>query len=237
MTKLLEVDDLVVRYGSLEAVSGASLHVADGEIVALVGPNGSGKTTLTRTLLGRLKPASGDIRLRGVSVIRCSTRRRLADGMAFVPEGRRLIGELSVEDNLRLGAMAHSVRGASRSALDRVYEIFPRLGERRRQAAGTLSGGEQQMVALGRALVANPKLLVVDEPSLGLAPIAIQTLFAAIGELRGTGVGVLLAEQNATDALGIANRVYAMAAGRIVLESSVEDLSLQGLRAVYLPTT
>jgi branched-chain amino acid transport system ATP-binding protein len=234
--KLLEVEDVVVRYGSLEAVSQASIEVERGEIVALLGPNGAGKTTLTRTLIGRIKPAAGEIRFDGRSLRGRTTRGRLRDGMAFVPEGRRLIGELTVEDNLRLGAMAHSVRGASRTALEHVYSVFPRLAERRKQAAGTLSGGEQQMVALGRALVGQPKLLIVDEPSLGLAPIAIDTLLDAIAALRDTGMSVLLAEQNATDALRIATRAYAMVAGRIVLESPVEELSLQGLRSVYLPT-
>jgi branched-chain amino acid transport system ATP-binding protein len=213
---MLAIDNVVSRYGRIEVVHGVSLTVAAGEIVTLVGSNGAGKTTLLRAISGVQPIAKGTITFEGRPIHRLAPHVRVRLGIAQVPEGRQVFGPLSVDDNLRLGAWAR--RGVDvRGDLDKVYATFPALAEKRVVAAGSLSGGQQQMLAIGRALMAAPKLLLLDEPSMGLAPLLVEQILAAIAELRHTGVTVLLVEQNVTAALVIADRAYVIETGRIVL--------------------
>jgi branched-chain amino acid transport system ATP-binding protein len=213
---MLAIDNVVSRYGRIEVVHGVSLTVAAGEIVTLVGSNGAGKTTLLRAISGVQPIAKGTITFEGRPIHRLAPHVRVRLGIAQVPEGRQVFGPLSVDDNLRLGAWAR--RGVDvRGDLDKVYATFPALAEKRTVAAGALSGGQQQMLAIGRALMAAPKLLLLDEPSMGLAPLLVEQILAAIAELRHTGVTVLLVEQNVTAALVIADRAYVIETGRIVL--------------------
>jgi branched-chain amino acid transport system ATP-binding protein len=224
---MLEVDNLVVRYGAVTALSEVSLTVAKGEVVAIVGANGVGKTTLLRSLAGILRPAAGRIRLDGQDVTRVPSHRRVRRGVVLVPEGRRLFGELSVHDNLRLGAFhrRHSSAAELSADLDRCYALFPDLRQRTGQLAGTLSGGQQQMVAVARGLMARPSLLLLDEPSLGLAPLVIRQIFRTLVDLRRSlGLSIVLVEQDAQAALGIADRGYVMQRARIVLTGSGTDL-------------
>ena len=235
MTALLDLDHVTVSYGNVPAVTRASLHVDQGEIVALVGPNGAGKSTLTKAVMGRMRNVTGAMSLRGASIRGAATRRLMRRGMALVPEGRRLIGELSVEDNLRLGGIARRWRGARDRDVAEVYEIFPRLLERRHVKAAMISGGEQQMAAIGRALVIHPELLILDEPSLGLAPLIVEQLFETFRSLQRGGTTILIAEQNVRDTLRIASRAYVMVSGRIVLEDDASELSRSGrLEEMYL---
>ncbi len=227
---LLAVDRLRVAYGKVEAVHEVSMHVDPGEIVCVVGANGAGKTTLLAALMGLL-PARGDILWDGVPVGHLTVEQRVGRGLSLVPERRELFATLSVADNLALGALAcrHRDRGAgSRAAraarLETVHALFPRLRERRSQAAGTLSGGERQMLALGRALMSRPRLLMLDEPSLGLAPRLVREIFAAIARLRADGTSVLLVEQNARAALQLANRAYVLETGSVVLHAAAAEL-------------
>jgi branched-chain amino acid transport system ATP-binding protein len=231
---LLEIEGLASRYGRIEALHGVSLAVEAGELVALVGANGAGKTTLLRAISG-VQPASGGrIRFAGVEITRVSPARRVRLGIAQVPEGRQVFGPLSVEDNLRLGAYARPRSEAAR-ALDEVYGRFPVLAARRRQPAGTLSGGQQQMLAIGRALMARPRCLLLDEPSMGLAPLLVAEIFAAIRGLKAAGTTILLVEQNAYAALAIADRGYVMETGAIVLtESGAALLRNDRVKAAYL---
>ena len=226
MTTLLDVDNLRVNYGRVEALHGARLKMAAGSIVTVIGPNGAGKTTLLGAIMGLL-PSSGEVRYDGELLGRRSVESRVAMGLSLVPERRELFAELSVEDNLRLGAFARIRRreGDPEADLAEVYRRFPRLQERRAQFAGTLSGGERQMLALGRALMAKPRVLMLDEPSLRLAPIIVREIFHIIAELRSTGVSILLVEQNARAALQIADYGYVLETGEIALEGPAGDLA------------
>lgn len=222
---MLEVRDLAVAYGGVPAVRGVSLRVAAGEIVTVIGANGAGKSTLLNAVMGIL-PARGAISFVGASLLRRAVEERVAAGLGLVPEQRELFSTMSIEDNLRLGGFRH--RGEGRAPLEKslaeVFGLFPRLRERRRQLAGTLSGGERQMLAMGRALMGRPRLLMLDEPSLGLAPLVVRDIFRTIAELKEAGVAILLVEQNATAALRVADRGYVMENGVLSMEGSSEAL-------------
>lgn len=227
---VLSVKNLSVRYGKVEAVHRASLEVQAGRIATVIGPNGAGKSTLLGAIMGALPfygSASGEIVYAGASVERHPVEERVAAGMCLVPEKRELFTTMSVEDNLLLGGFRRYAAGEKHFAddLDRVYEIFPRLRERRRQQAGTLSGGERQMLALGRALMARPRLLLLDEPSLGLAPLVVQEIFRVIVRLRADGIAILLVEQNARAALEVADYGYVLETGDMVLEGAAAALA------------
>jgi branched-chain amino acid transport system ATP-binding protein len=234
VTALLEVEDLHVAYGAIEAVKGISFGVEAGQIVTLIGGNGAGKTTTLRTLSGLLRPTQGDIRFEGRSIRGLPGHAVVQRGIAHCPEGRRIFGRMTIEENLDLGAYArrdHDIR----KDMDHVYELFPVLGERRNQPAGVLSGGEQQMLAIGRALMSRPRLLMLDEPSMGLSPIMMQRIFGVIGELREQGTTILLVEQNAQAALSLANHGYVIETGHIVLDGPGEQLLHdEGVRKAYL---
>ncbi|OGA24471.1 MAG: ABC transporter ATP-binding protein [Betaproteobacteria bacterium RIFCSPLOWO2_02_FULL_67_19] len=226
MSALLEVDELRVFYRKVEGLHRASLRLEEGSVVTVIGPNGAGKTTLLGAIMGLL-PSSGAVRYAGADLAGVPTEARVARGLCLVPERRELFGELSVEDNLRLGAfqrVRHGERDAMRD-LTAVYARFPRLQERRAQLAGTLSGGERQMLALGRALMAKPRLLMLDEPSLGLAPRVVRDIYHIIADLKRTGVSILLVEQNARAALQVADRGYVLETGQITLEGSAAELA------------
>ena len=232
---MLKVEDIRVSYGQVGALWGVSFEVPDGEIVALVGGNGAGKTTTLKTISGLLRPSSGRVVLDGDELQRRSTMEVVDRGVVQVPEGRKLFPEMTVRDNLLLGAFRPASRPAQRERLERVYAVFPRLRERERQMAGTLSGGEQQMVAIGRGLMAGPRVLMLDEPSLGLAPIMVEEMFRVIVEINRAGVTVLLVEQNTQHALAIASRGYVLESGRVVLSGSgAELLSNERVREAYL---
>ncbi|TAK40644.1 MAG: ABC transporter ATP-binding protein [Betaproteobacteria bacterium] len=226
MNALLEVDALRVFYRKVEGLHRASLRVEEGSVVTVIGPNGAGKTTLLGAIMGLL-PSSGAVRYAGAELAGVPTEARVARGLCLVPERRELFGELSVEDNLRLGAfqrVRHGERDAMRD-LAAIYARFPRLEERRAQLAGTLSGGERQMLALGRALMAKPRLLMLDEPSLGLAPRVVRDIYHIIADLKRAGVSILLVEQNARAALQVADRGYVLETGQITLEGSAAELA------------
>ena len=220
---LLEVRNLTTAYGSIEAIHGISFHVEGAEIVALLGANGAGKTTTLRTISGLLRPRSGEVRFAGrrIDVLPAHTIVRL--GLTQVPEGRWIFTLMTVEENLRLGA--YTEPRVPSDALDRVFTLFPRLAERRGQVAGTLSGGEQQMLAMARALMTMPRLLLLDEPSMGLAPVLVRAIFQTIAEINRAGTTVLLVEQNANAALRLAHRAYVLENGRIALEGASADLA------------
>ena len=220
---LLQVCDAHIAYGKVEAVRGVSLEVAQNEIVAIIGANGAGKTTLLNAIMGVL-PLKGAVTFAREEAARLEIEERVAAGLSLVPEHRELFATMSVEDNLRLGAF-RIAKAVAAISLERVYTLFPRLKERRRQLAGTLSGGEQQMLAMGRALMGAPKLLMLDEPSLGLAPIIVADIFRTIGELRASGVSVLLVEQNAKAALEIADRAYVMELGEFILHGPAREVA------------
>jgi branched-chain amino acid transport system ATP-binding protein len=222
---LLEVRKLAVAYGKVEAVSDVSLRVQEGQIVTVIGPNGAGKTTTLAAIMGLL-PASGDVVVEGSLEAVPSIERQVLRGLALVPEKRELFGSMSIEDNLLLGAFLRQRQGHRDhpASLEEVYGLFPRLRERRRQQAGTLSGGERQMLALGRALMGKPRLLMLDEPSLGLAPLIVREIFRIITELRQRGVSILLVEQNARAALQVADYAYVLENGRVGMEGPAETL-------------
>jgi branched-chain amino acid transport system ATP-binding protein len=215
---MLELAEIHVRYGNIRALQGVSLTVAKGELVALIGSNGAGKTTVLRTISGLLRPSSGTIAFEGADITRAATDRIVALGISHCPEGRRIFGGLSVGENLRLGGVAQRDKQAVAADLDRVLTLFPVLKVRIGQAGGTLSGGEQQMLAIGRALMSRPRLLLLDEPSLGLAPLMVERIFDTIAELKADGRTILLVEQNVHHALDVADRAYVLETGRITLE-------------------
>ncbi len=233
--RLLAVEDLSVRYGGIQALSDVGLEVNQGEIVTLIGANGAGKSTLLAAVCGLVRPAGGHIFYLGRPVRGRATFRLARQGLIMVPEGRKVFVNLSVLENLRLGAYFRPQDQDLARDLEQVFAIFPRLAERRKQAAGTLSGGEQQMLALGRALMGRPKLLMMDEPSLGLAPLLVQEVFGTIARIHAQGVTVLLIEQNATAALDIAHRGYVLETGKIVLSGSGAELAADGrVQRAYL---
>ncbi|HUN92623.1 MAG TPA: ABC transporter ATP-binding protein [Burkholderiaceae bacterium] len=223
---LLQIDDLSVGYGKVEAVHRISLRVGAGQIVTVVGPNGAGKTTTMAAVMGLL-PSRGSVRYDGADLALSSVEERVAAGLCLVPERRELFAEMNVADNLELGAFVRRRRGDRqvRRSLDDVYALFPRLHERRRQLAGTLSGGERQMLAIGRALMAQPRLLMLDEPSLGLAPLIVREIFNIVADLRQRGVAVLLVEQNAHAALQLADYGYVLESGDVVLHGPADELA------------
>ena len=234
MSALLRLDGVEAGYGDLTAIAGVSLEVRPGEAVALIGSNGAGKTTTLRAITGLLPLRAGRIEFEGTRLDGLGSARIVARGIAHVPEGRQLFPTLTVRDNLELGARAAD-RARRADGLELVFTLFPRLRERVRQPAGTLSGGEQQMLAIGRALMALPKLLMLDEPSLGLAPLIVKEIFAIIGEINRAGVTVLLVEQNTRQALALSRRGYVLESGRVVLVGSGEELlSNEHVRRAYL---
>ena len=221
---LLELDGIETYYGRVRALNGISLNVDAGEIVALIGSNGAGKTTTLRTISGLLRPAHGSITFAGQRITEVAAAKRVSLGIGQSPEGRRLFSRMTVLDNLVLGAYTRRDRAGVQQDMARVYELFPRLKERSGQIAGTLSGGEQQMLAMGRAMMSRPKVLMLDEPSLGLAPILQETIFSIIIEINGQGTPILLVEQNARKALEVAHRAYVLETGTIVREGSGKEL-------------
>jgi branched-chain amino acid transport system ATP-binding protein len=230
---LLEVRNLVTAYGSIEALHGISFHVEEGEIVALLGANGAGKTTALRTISGLIRPRSGEVHFAGGRIDTVPAHEIVRLGLTQVPEGRWIFTLMTVDENLRLGAYAES--RMPKEALDRVFALFPRLAERRNQHAGTLSGGEQQMLAMARALMTKPRLLLLDEPSMGLAPVLVRAIFQTIAEINKAGTTVLLVEQNANAALRLAARAYVLENGRITLEGPSGDLAKdEAVRRAYL---
>ncbi len=221
---LLEVENLHVRYGNVEALHGVNLHVRQGEIVAILGANGAGKTTTLHAISGLLRPSRGEIRFESKPTHKLPAHRLVGMGIAHAPEGRRIFGTLTVQENLNLGAFTQADRTRTAKTLQWIHELFPVLAQRREQLAGTLSGGEQQMLAIGRALMANPRILLLDEPSLGLAPLLVKVIFQTLWEINEARVTIVLVEQNARAALKLAHRGYVMEVGRIVLEDRAEAL-------------
>ncbi|MFJ4090470.1 ABC transporter ATP-binding protein [Kitasatospora sp. NPDC089913] len=235
MTALLEVQDLRVSYGKIEAVKGISFTVNQGEVTTLIGTNGAGKTTTLRTLSGLLKPTAGTITFDGQPLAAVPAHKIVALGLAHSPEGRHIFPRMTIEENLLLGAFLRNDTDGITKDVERAYGLFPILGERRKQAAGTLSGGEQQMLAMGRALMSRPKLLMLDEPSMGLSPLMMQKIMATIVELKADGTTILLVEQNAQAALSLSDRGYVMEIGSIVLQGTGADLLHdESVRKAYL---
>ncbi len=232
---MLKITDLHVRYGPIHALKGISLEVGDGEIVTLIGSNGAGKSTTLNTITGLVRAASGSIRLNDTELSGLPPHRIVQLGISLSPEGREVFPALTVEENLRLGAHTRSDKGEIGASYDRVYELFPRLKERRRQSAGTLSGGEQQMLAIGRALMSAPSLLLLDEPSMGLAPNLVLTIFDLIESINRQGTTILLIEQNASMALSVASRAYVLETGSISLSGDAKALARDDrVRRAYL---
>lgn len=232
---LLEIKDLCVNYGMITALKGISFEVNEGEVIALIGANGAGKTTTLHALTGLIPAKSGSIKLGDKELTKVPAHKIVQMGMAHVPEGRRIFQQLSVLDNLKLGAFTRKDKGNIDKDLQMVYERFPRLAERKSQIAGTLSGGEQQMLAMGRALMSKPKIVVMDEPSMGLSPILVSEIFDIITSIRKDGTTVLLVEQNAKKALSIADRAYVLETGNIVLSGKASDLiNDESIKKAYL---
>jgi branched-chain amino acid transport system ATP-binding protein len=230
---LLQLDSVDTFYGPIHILQGLNLHVGPGELVCLLGGNASGKSTTLKTVLGIVQPRNGTVRFAGEDITSRSTSYRIGKGIAIVPENRRLFGPMTVLENLEMGA--YLLGGGKKEDFDRVYELFPLLHERRSQLAGTMSGGEQQMVAMGRALMGRPKLLLMDEPSMGLAPILVERNFEIIKQVHESGVAVLVVEQNANVSLSIADRGYVLSTGRLVLEGPAAELrEHEDLRKAYL---
>ncbi len=232
---MLKVNDLVVRYGMIEAIKGISFEVDDGQIVTLIGANGAGKTTTMHTISGLLKPYSGEILLDDRDISKLPAHKIVELGIAQCPERRRIFASQSVEDNLLLGAYTRKDKEGIRADLDKVYDLFPRLKERTAQPGGTLSGGEQQMLAMGRALMAKPNIMLLDEPSMGLSPLLVKEIFAIIKDINEQGVTILLVEQNAKMALGIADKAYVIETGKIVMSGTGKELlESPDVRKAYL---
>ena len=221
---MLEVQDLYVSYGMMEVLHGVDINVQDGELISVIGPNGAGKSTLIKTIMGLVKPKSGKILYDGQDITHLPAHKRAGLGIGYVPEGRHVFGRLTVEENLTIGAYSSSDKEKLKKNIDMVYEIFPRLAERKGQLARTMSGGEQQMLAIGRALTLSPRLLLIDEVSMGLMPIMVNTCFKVIHDLNKRGITVLVVEQNANKALKVADRGYVLETGNIVLTDTAENL-------------
>ncbi len=233
-TPILQLDGINTYYGQIHILQDENLVVHEGELVCLLGGNASGKSTTLKTILGIVRPRTGTVRLAGEDVTQMPTAHRIKRGLAIVPENRRLFGPMTVLENLEMGAYLRP-KADLKSEFERVYELFPLLHERRNQLAGTMSGGEQQMVAMGRALMSQPKLLLMDEPSMGLAPVLVERSFEIIKQVNDAGVGMLIVEQNANVSLSIADRGYVLSTGRVVLEGKAGDLlEDEGLRKAYL---
>jgi len=230
---MLKIEDIHVYYGAIHAIKGVSFEVGEGEIVALIGANGAGKSTILKTVSGLMHPRSGSITFCGENIAHMEAHKLLHKGLAHVPEGRRIFLQMTVQENLEMGAFTQ--KEVSKADLERMFQLFPRLKERRKQIAGTLSGGEQQMLAMSRALMSHPKLLMLDEPSMGLAPILVDQIFDIIRELHAAGTTILLVEQNATKALQIADRAYVLETGKITLSGTGAELaSSDEVRKAYL---
>ena len=235
MGTMLTINDMNVFYGAIHAIKGVSLEVNEGEIVTLIGANGAGKSTILRTISGLLKPKTGSIQFEGQEIAGMPAHEIVKTGISQVPEGRRIFAEMSVLENLELGAFTRKDKDGIKADMELVFERFPRLKERIGQLAGTLSGGEQQMLAMGRALMSRPRLLLLDEPSMGLAPLLIKEIFAIIQDINKTGTTVLLVEQNANMALSIAHRAYVLETGRITLSGDAKELAASDeVRKAYL---
>ena len=232
---MLEVKDLEVYYGMIQAIKGISFEVNQGEVIALIGANGAGKTTTLHTITGLLSPKKGSVMFEGTDITKVPAHKIVSMGMAHVPEGRRVFAELSVYENLKMGAYTRKDKNEIEESLANVYKRFPRLEERRNQMAGTLSGGEQQMLAMGRALMSKPKIILMDEPSMGLSPIFVNEIFDIIQQVSKTGTTVLLVEQNAKKALSIADRAYVLETGKIVLTGDAKELmDNESIKKAYL---
>ena len=232
---MLEVKDVEVFYGVIQAIKGISFEVNEGEVIALIGANGAGKTTTLHTITGLLQPKKGSIMFEGKDITKVPAHKIVSLGMAHVPEGRRVFGELTVYENLKMGAYTRKDKAEIQETLEMVYKRFPRLEERKNQLAGTLSGGEQQMLAMGRALMSHPKIIVMDEPSMGLSPIFVNEIFKIIQDVSKSGTTVLLVEQNAKKALSIADRAYVLETGKIVLEGDAKELmNNDSIKKAYL---
>ena len=232
---MLKITDLHVRYGMIEAIKGISFEVNDGEIVTLIGSNGAGKTTTMHAISGLLKPASGSITLDGVELTKTPAHKIVTMGLAQVPEGRRVFAQQTVEENLLLGAYFRKDKDGINADMNKAFELFPRLMERRHQLAGTLSGGEQQMLAMARALMSKPRIMLMDEPSMGLSPLLVKEIFRIIQDINKQGTTVLLVEQNAKMALAIADRAYVLETGKITLEGTGKELAAdERVRKAYL---
>lgn len=232
---LLEAKDLQVYYGVINAIKGVSFEINEGEIVSLIGANGAGKTTILHTVTGLISPKSGSVYLGGKDITKTPAHKIVYMGMSHVPEGRRVFQQLSVLANLKLGAYSRKDKDAIERDLEHVFEYFPRLRERRGQLAGTLSGGEQQMLAMGRALMSDPKIIVMDEPSMGLSPLLVKEVFSIIEELNRRGITILLVEQNAKMALSIADRAYVLETGKITMSGKASELlNDERVRKAYL---
>ena len=232
---MLEIKDVEVYYGVIQALKGISFEVNQGEVIALIGANGAGKTTTLHTVSGLIAPKSGSVIFEGQDITKTPAHKIVSMGMAHVPEGRRVFASLSVLQNLRLGAYTRNDKEEIEESLRKVYKRFPRLEERKNQPAGTLSGGEQQMLAMGRALMSNPRIILMDEPSMGLSPILVNEIFDIIKEVSAGGTTVLLVEQNAKKALSIADRGYVLETGRIVLEGKAQELLInKSVQSAYL---
>ena len=232
---MLEIKDIEVYYGMIQAIKGISFEVNEGEVIALIGANGAGKTTILHTITGLLSPKKGSVTFEGKDITKTPANKIVSLGMAHVPEGRRVFAELTVYENLKMGAYTRKDKAEIANTLEMVYGRFPRLKERKNQLAGTLSGGEQQMLAMGRALMSHPKIILMDEPSMGLSPILVNQIFDIIEEVSKSGTTVLLVEQNAKKALAIADRAYVLETGKIVLSGNAKELmNDESIKKAYL---